>query len=254
MDFDHVPVWIQLWGLPPHCKTKAMGTHLGSLTGEVEASEFYEYPGKKVIIKIKVAMNVHLPIPSGIYVGNPTDGTSWVDFRYEKLPQVCFRCGIIGHSDKLCHNQALNMETVAPLGPWIRSAQYGRRKMEERDKKYCNNPSHSPNFGKYNPLVPAELLAQLEAMKIRTQHPKEDCQQQAQNMTDNYTKNQDSTPQEEGQLMEKGYGIGGQPIWAEGTTMRETRNQTKRLKTTTTSTDCTIQPMAGLEFQASQQP
>ncbi|MCI07822.1 hypothetical protein A2U01_0028891 [Trifolium medium] len=25
LDFDHVPIWIQLWGLPPHCKTKQMG-------------------------------------------------------------------------------------------------------------------------------------------------------------------------------------------------------------------------------------
>jgi hypothetical protein len=40
MDFDHVSVWIQLWGLPTHCKTKAMGTHLGSLMGDVEASVF----------------------------------------------------------------------------------------------------------------------------------------------------------------------------------------------------------------------
>jgi hypothetical protein len=30
IDFDHAPVWIQLWGLPTHCKTKAMGTHIGS--------------------------------------------------------------------------------------------------------------------------------------------------------------------------------------------------------------------------------
>lgn len=25
LDFDHVPIWIQLWGLPNHCKIKQMG-------------------------------------------------------------------------------------------------------------------------------------------------------------------------------------------------------------------------------------
>jgi hypothetical protein len=222
--------------------------------GDVEASEFYEYLGKKVIIKIKVAINVHLPIPTGIHVGNPTDGTSWVDFMYEKLPQVCFRCGIIGHADKLCHNQALNSETVAPLGRWIRSTQYGRRKMEEKDKKYYSNPSHSPNFGKYSPPVPAELLAKLEALKIRPQQSQEDRQQQTQQKHGSYTKNNDSMPQKEGQLTENGYGIeGGQLPWAENTTMKETRIQTKRLKTAAHTTECTTQPMAGLEFQASHQ-
>ncbi|KAK2424372.1 nucleic acid binding / zinc ion binding protein [Trifolium repens] len=106
IDFDHVPIWIQLWGLHPHCKTKQMGESIGALMGKVEAAEYYEYPGKKVIIKIKVAINIHNPILSGIHVGNPIDDTCWVDYRYEKLPQVCFNCGMIGHMDKLCRNQA----------------------------------------------------------------------------------------------------------------------------------------------------
>jgi hypothetical protein len=100
---------------------------------------------------------------------------------YEKLPHVCFRCGIIGHTDKLCKNQPLNIETLAPLGPWIRSTQYGRRKMEEKDRKYYSNPSQSPNFGHYSPLVPASLLAQLAAMKIRINSQSEPAQQQEQN-------------------------------------------------------------------------
>ncbi|MCI15385.1 DUF4283 domain protein, partial [Trifolium medium] len=53
LDFDHVPIWIQLWGLPAHCKTKQMGESIGALLGNVEAAEFYEYPGKQIIIKIK---------------------------------------------------------------------------------------------------------------------------------------------------------------------------------------------------------
>jgi hypothetical protein len=143
-----------------------MGENIGALLGKVEASEFYEYPGKKLIIKIKVAINVHNPITSGIHVGNPTDGTCWIDFRYEKLPQVCFNCGLLGHGDKLCKNQALNLDTLAPLGPWIRSTQYGKRKMEEKDKKYYSNPSHSKNFGHYSPPVPSDLLEKLAAMKV----------------------------------------------------------------------------------------
>jgi hypothetical protein len=57
-----------------------MGRHLGSLMGDVENSEIFSYPGKKLIVKIKVAINVHKPISSGIHVGNPIDGTCWVDF------------------------------------------------------------------------------------------------------------------------------------------------------------------------------
>jgi hypothetical protein len=168
-----------------------MGESIGALMGNVEASEFYEYPGKKVIIKIKVAINIHNPITSGIHVGNPTDGTNWIDYRYEKLPQVCFKCGMIGHMDKLCRNQPLNLETLAPIGPWIRSTQYGKRKMEEKDRKYYSNPSQSKNFGHYSPPVPADLLAKLAAMKVQTTQ-ENPTNQSTQQQTHQYTQNNDS--------------------------------------------------------------
>jgi hypothetical protein len=167
LDFEHAAVWIQLWGLPPHCKTKKMGESIGELLGKVEASEFYEYPGKKMIIKIKVAINVHQPIAAGILIGNANDGTNWIDFRYEKLPQVCFKCGLLGHAENLCHNQQLDMQDSAPLGPWIRSNQYGRRVMEAKDRKYHNNPSMSKEFGHFNPPIPTSMIEQMKAMKIQ---------------------------------------------------------------------------------------
>jgi hypothetical protein len=157
-----------------------MGENIGALLGKVEASEFYEYPGKKIIVKIRVALNIHNPITSGIHVGNPTDGTNWIDFRYEKLPQACFNCGLIGHADKLCRNPALNMETLVPLGPWIRSSQYGKRKLEEKERKYHSNPSHSTNFGHYSPLVPSDLLEKLAAMRVNNEQKQPEPQQQQQ--------------------------------------------------------------------------
>jgi hypothetical protein len=146
-----------------------MGISIGELLGKVEASEFYEYPGKKLIIKIKVAIDTKNPITSGIHIGNPKDGTSWIDFRFEKLPQFCFNCGMIGYDDKLCRNQAMELGTLAPLGPWIRSTQYGKRKMEEKDKKYYSNPSHGRDFGHTSPTVPADLLEKLAAMKVQAE-------------------------------------------------------------------------------------
>lgn len=27
---------------------------------------------------------------------------AWVNFKYEKLPNFCFFCGVIGHAEKFC--------------------------------------------------------------------------------------------------------------------------------------------------------
>jgi hypothetical protein len=43
-DFQHVPVWIQIWGLLIHCKTITMGKHLGTQLRKVENLALYDYP------------------------------------------------------------------------------------------------------------------------------------------------------------------------------------------------------------------
>jgi hypothetical protein len=96
---------------------------------------------------------------------------------YEKLPQVCFKCGMIGHMDKLCRNPALNLGTLAPLGPWIRSTQYGRRKLDEKDIKYYSNPSQAKNYGQYSPPVPSDLLEKLAALKVQNKEDSNSTQQ-----------------------------------------------------------------------------
>jgi hypothetical protein len=173
IDFSHAPVWIQMWGLPPHCKTKEMGESLGNLLGLVETAELYEYPGKKMIVKVKVAINVYKPIQAGILIGNHRDGTHWIDYRYENLPQVCFNCRLVGHGEKLCMNETLMIEGQAPLGPWIRSNQYGRRIRAEQDKQFHSNPSQGKHFGHYSPPIPASMLAQMAAMKLQEEEEAE---------------------------------------------------------------------------------
>jgi hypothetical protein len=65
------------------------------------------------------------------------------------------------------------MENMAPLGPWIRSNQFGRRIMEEKDRKFHSNPSQSRSYGQYSPPIPASMLAQMKAMKIQEEQAAE---------------------------------------------------------------------------------
>jgi len=151
-NFDQVPIWIQLWGLPIHCKTKAMGRSIGNILGTVSESELYEYTGKNVIVKIKVDLNVNNPIIPGIHIGNTIDGTSWIDFYYENLPQMCFNFGL---------------EENSPFGPWIRSNIYGRRLIDPKERKHFSNPSISKQFGQNSLPAPDELLKQLADLRIQ---------------------------------------------------------------------------------------
>ncbi|MCH92169.1 DUF4283 domain protein, partial [Trifolium medium] len=171
IEFNFVPIWIQLWGLPIHCKTITMGKHLGSQLGKVEDAALYDYPQQARIVKIKVLLNIEEPIRPGMFIGNPKDGITWVDFRYENMPMFCFDCGLVGHNEDNCISptQAQPEGYVNPRGPWLRSNIYGKRVNDKRDKRFNSNPMQSMSGGQFSP-IPKAMLEMLAKMKIEEEN------------------------------------------------------------------------------------
>ncbi|KAK2451970.1 zinc knuckle (CCHC-type) family protein [Trifolium repens] len=167
LDFLHAPAWIQIWGLPIHCKTAAMGRHLGSQLGKVEDAAIYDYPQKARIVKVKVCINIEEPIRPGMFIGNPKDGINWVDFRYENLPMFCFNCGLIGHNEDKCESSFLHTPEGSTnlRGPWLRSNIYGKRVHDNRDKRFHSNPLQSASGGQFS-TIPQAMLDMLAKMKL----------------------------------------------------------------------------------------
>ncbi|CAH9131096.1 unnamed protein product [Cuscuta epithymum] len=56
---------------------------------------------RKSYLCIRVCMDVRKSLKKGTTLTKERVG-HWVDFKYEKLPNFCFLCGVIGHSDKFC--------------------------------------------------------------------------------------------------------------------------------------------------------
>jgi hypothetical protein len=173
LDFHHVPAWIQIWGLPVHCKTVNMGKHIGSQLGKVEDAAIYDYPQKARIVKIRVCINSAEPIRAGMYIGNTRDGINWVDFRYENLPMFCFNCGLVGHNEDKCDNptQIIPEGGTNNRGPWLRSNIYGKRVHENRDQRFNSNPTQSISGGQFSP-IPQAMLDMMAKMKLEEETEK----------------------------------------------------------------------------------
>jgi hypothetical protein len=169
IDFLHMPIWIQLWGLPIHCKTIAMGKHLGSQLGKVEESALYDYPQKARIVKIKVWIHIEDPIRPGMFIGNTKDGITWIDFRYENMPMFCFGCGLVGHNEDQCENETPTDGEVNTRGPWLRSNVFGRRINEKRDKRFNSDPLQSASGGQFC-SIPKAMMEMLAKMKLEEEN------------------------------------------------------------------------------------
>jgi hypothetical protein len=179
LDFHHVPTWIQIWGLPIHCKTVNMGKHLGAQLGKVEDAALYDYPQKARIIKIKVSLDIREPIRPGMFIGNTKDDINWVDFRYENLPMFCFGCGLVGHTEDNCSDSSQNSleERVNTRGSWLRSNIYGKRVNENRDKRFNSNPMQSTSGGQFSP-IPKSMLAIFAKLKLEEDLAQQNRQQE----------------------------------------------------------------------------
>ncbi|XP_050229503.1 uncharacterized protein LOC126678651 [Mercurialis annua] len=99
MKFDTIPFWIQIHGLPLICLNKEAGRSLGSQIGvveEVDLGASGDCLGKYLRVKIKV--NITKPLKRGLKVQVDKDSKMVVTaLRYERLPELCYNCGILGH-------------------------------------------------------------------------------------------------------------------------------------------------------------
>lgn len=58
-----------------------------------------------------------------MHIESVKDGTPWIDIRYEKLLNLCFKCGIIRHNEEYCmrtYQNSTDPNAKNSFGPWLR--------------------------------------------------------------------------------------------------------------------------------------
>lgn len=121
--FDIAPLWVQIWGLPIHCITQDIGRKIGSIFVEVKEVLLAQTGSKEgKHIKALCEMDTTQPMLRGTTV-ILQGKRCWVDFRYEKSPDFCYNCGIIGHGEKNCNIEVEDMHhgTKKQYGVWMRA-------------------------------------------------------------------------------------------------------------------------------------
>lgn len=163
MEFTHVPVWEQLLGLPSHCRTKNMANKIGGCIGEVLDSRSFILHDKSIIMKVKVMLSLSQILKKGVNTGSKSDGVFWVDFRSEKLPQFCFRCGRIGHGEQGCQQEDTGSSS---WGPWLRSLGGGRRISNDDGRSGSKKKGPKDLKPRHRRGFPHDLLSKLDAMSF----------------------------------------------------------------------------------------
>jgi hypothetical protein len=118
--FDKVAFWVQIHNLPILSLKKEVARALCCGIGEVmKTTETEEELGGGRVMRLRVRVDITKPLCRGRKIGLANGKEGWAAFKYERLPNFCYWCGLVTHSEKDC-------------GVWLRN----RTSLGKKDQGY----------------------------------------------------------------------------------------------------------------------
>ncbi|XP_021729763.1 uncharacterized protein LOC110696718 [Chenopodium quinoa] len=154
IDMRLCPFWIRLYNLPLDCRSNRDVKTIAEKVGYVLEVED-DLLGWDRSRRARILLDTTKPIRRIQKIRNKEGIDTYVQFKYERLPNLCFSCGILGHTEKDCPNEEGDEEGEGKQwGMWLRaSPRKGlSQKKEEMDRLHGGRNlvfTHKPNMGNH---------------------------------------------------------------------------------------------------------
>lgn len=91
--FSHSPFWVQVWGVPFELMTEDTRRDIGNKMGNfIEMDRCSWQMEQAKFMRIRVELPIDKTLRRGGYLRNMEGEKTWVTFKYERLPTICFVC------------------------------------------------------------------------------------------------------------------------------------------------------------------
>ncbi|KAB2625965.1 hypothetical protein D8674_017625 [Pyrus ussuriensis x Pyrus communis] len=113
-----VHFWVQIRGVPLCLCTE---TNVRRLAKEIRELVEIEDPAKaRGFLRVRVIINTKNPLAKGCWIPRESNTDSWIEFRYERLQDFCYKCGRIGHANNECSFET-GQSSTAGYGEWTKT-------------------------------------------------------------------------------------------------------------------------------------
>ncbi|KAM2931996.1 hypothetical protein FF1_040127 [Malus domestica] len=148
IQWDLVPFWVQIRGVPLCLCSPSNLTKLASAIGQVEEVENPSLA--RGFLRAKVIVDTSKPLLTGCWLPRKQNQETWLEFRYERLQDFCYKCGRIGHTNMDCsfeqHRGGGN-----GYGDWLKATPI--QEIIDRPRSKYSNPSGRRTVGTKRSMV-----------------------------------------------------------------------------------------------------
>lgn len=72
-----------------------------------------------VFTRLCIEIDMSKPILHGMFLRRANRKPVWIYLKYEKLPNVCYRCGLLNHDTRQCKTPTRNVKKL--YGGWLKA-------------------------------------------------------------------------------------------------------------------------------------
>ncbi|KAF4354375.1 hypothetical protein F8388_026184 [Cannabis sativa] len=125
--FDKTPIWVRIESIPPFYWNLSNLKELAS-----KASPVYELPPgvedavSMSNLRFRATIDINKSIFSGFFLRRQRLKDLWIQYKYERLPKMCFKCGVLTHDQSTCFKSPTIIKdangSIYPMfGVWLKS-------------------------------------------------------------------------------------------------------------------------------------
>ncbi|KAF4400842.1 hypothetical protein G4B88_004385 [Cannabis sativa] len=126
-EFEVARFWVEFHGLPTRCLSEDNAPILAKKVGTFVKTDGRrkEDVVRRRFLRCWIDVWISHPFPAGFFLKAGANLSSWIQFKYDKLPFLCFNCGRLAHVTGKCSAPTMWVtpatgQAVRMYGPWIK--------------------------------------------------------------------------------------------------------------------------------------